>query len=335
MKMGLIFLGLLSLCFYEFNRAAAPQNDLTDAEWATIREREEQDRALREIEEQELAEAIRRSALPAAQPQPPKRVDQSLLEPLSTGDMEAGFGATYSSVSGDDFARLHEQGHCIERPFLLHVFLGSLFQYYTHRFLGFDMTYNYNSSIYGDAANGRDADKFFESFFCPLPCCRFKCKFVSRGFGRNYEARDIFRPHIPSLVRAIDMLKKNDLLQRLGVAYQRQKIVVEKLHIAFDKAVQEKLSPADIKLKYDTLLRHDRYAIDLQTMIYHFMFQAYTSYVTMVMQRVGVLSKDNKIDFPPADFLVTFRPSFVDDPYYAPIIAKLEELSEPMVGLCS
>ena len=72
------------------------------------------------------------------------------------------------------------------------------------------------------------------------------------------------------------------------------------------------------------MYKHDRYAVDLQAMIYYMMREACVKYYKKVN-----LAQAQKQPEPNAEFLAHFEPSFVHEPYYEQILSMLKDLSKP------
>ena len=291
--------------------------ELTAEELAAIRASEEQDRIAAEREMEEFAEATKLSL--QEQEKEKKAAEQkaalkmkATLPALTDEQMRAGLPlqqerlekARYYSISKDLFYQLHKEGNVCDPAFLLRIFFGSMFQYYTHEFLGIDMTYNYQQLI--------------DLTYPLLQYEKENLTGIASKIGLLFTQNDLKQMLciIDTFFKAIDRFKQNELLQKLAAAYMRQKIVTEKLQMAVEKGKADLVS---------FLLKHDRYAIDLQTMIFHFMKEAYGQYTARATEAI----KHNR-EIQPADFLTTFIPSFVHDPYYARIFEELENLSRPM-----
>ena len=186
-----------------------------------------------------------------------------------------------------------------------------MFQYYTNEFigdeLGYDVIYNYEMS-----------QGFRDFRFSPYDLKKFNAlakKFNLPPFeaGQSIEA---LLPYTRMIKAAIDNLKQNNLLNDLAAAYMRQKIVTEKLH--------KKVAATGAAIIMPQLLRHDKYAEDLQTMIYHFLKEAYGKFIV----EIKAAPQDKKLQS--GNFLSTFVPSFFEYPYYAHLKSLLEVLSAPM-----
>ncbi len=306
-------------------------DDLTPQEWASVAESARQDELARQQEERELREAERLSLDSLAEEHKRRECQEKTeierrkelerheiaikeaektdskpsLPRLSDSQMEAGLGSALYSVSQEDFGKLHDCGHIIDARFLTNIFFKSIFQYYTDDLLGFDMTYNYA--------------QFADTTLKLAGVDRFKFKFLG-VMGLEFHIKDpALRSkcfaQVEMVRRAIESLMHNPLLNKLAVAYMRQKIVTEKLLCLVEKESAELLP---------LLLMHDRYAIDLQTMIYYFMKEAYERYINDVRH-----AHQQQEKIPDGRFLENFLPAFKEKPYYDRILAKLDELIQP------
>lgn len=298
--------------------------DVTPEEFAAIARSEEEERRLRTQEEQELQQAMQLSLQEERERQAKehKRIEQAAKEqapiakelnptlaPLTDEQKLAGAEIRSKNIfdwaplykQGLDFNKLHREGNIADNGFLQHIFFGSIFQYYTYDLLGFNMAQNYKNvgpqKLYSDMIQ--------------------KYLTLITGFTTytSYRAQDrgIMTPPLWHIEKAIDALKKNKLLQELGIAYMRQKIVTEKLTLN-----------AEVHKDMQKILQHDRYAIDLQTMIYHMMKEAYATYAKTVRS-----AERQRKSIPDVEFLATFKPHFIQEPYYERIVSKLKELSAP------
>lgn len=332
--------------------------DITPEEWKQIRKMEEQERILKEREEQELQEAIKRSeeekerqrvveeerkkqeiklqkaaqlelerkarelaeqkertvAIPPLQEfRLPRLTDEQML---AGAVLDAPHYKFYIIQPGSmEFKKLHSEGNMADRQFLADVFFKTIFQYYTKDYLynrGFDLEYNY--LMFKDPnlkVRKYDLSKFkslAKLFNMSIP--------QTREDINELVQTSLLEQLIMSFPQAVDMLKQNKLLQQLGIAYMRQKIVTEKLQTLV-RTVGEQILPL--------LLKHDRFAIDLQTMIYHFMKEAYEKYIDNL--KAAQTDPQRKAA---QEFLATFVPSFTQYPYYNEILPRLGELSQPM-----
>lgn len=301
-------------------------DDLTQEEWASVAESARQDELARQQEERELREAERLSLDSLAEEHKRrecqekteierrkelerheiKEAEKTDIKPslprLSDSQMKAGLGSALYSVSQDDFGKLHDCGHIIDTRFLANIFFKSIFQYYTDELLGFDMTYNYA--------------QFADTTLKLTIVDRLKFKFLG-VMGLEFHTKDPasrFKcfAQVEMVRRAIELLMHNLLLNNLAIAYMRQKIVTEKLLCLVEKGSAQ-LQPL--------LLMHDRYAIDLQTMIYYFMKEAYERYINEVRY-----AHQQQEKIPDGRFLENFLPVFKKEHYYDRILAKLDEL---------
>lgn len=236
------------------------------------------------------------------------------------------------SVEGHEFVKLHEAGDFADKEFLKSICLRTIFQYYIHDFFDIDLsTIRYLS-----------VDDKFVCF---------------NEVGHELKA----------VLNAIDALKKNVLLQLLATAFERQKIVSEKLIKAHRKVLginfidhAEKLYPHDFE-RYNHLSEeiskvidhenqttnsklidaikgisnlHNSYASYLQTIIYNFMKEAFES-LNVALQ--SIYSDENEPNEPGVhygDFLEKFEPSFIktlrnQEQRYHVFLHDLEQLANP------
>jgi len=233
------------------------------------------------------------------------------LPPLTDTQMAAGVqNDQFYSATELEFARLHDIGTIIDSHMLQDLFFKTMFQYYTYEALGFDMSYHY-AMVWQDGPGFRlsryDLQKFSalaERFGLPAPTTVAD---IERYLSEPIQVTS----------NAIDALKQNRLLQAIAAAYMRQKVVTEKLADLTEATGRQDLQ--------GILLEHDRYAIHLQTMIYHFMQEAYGQYKGRI--RVAG-THEEKIHV--GRLLATGIPHFVDFPYYARLMAELERLAQPV-----
>lgn len=322
---------ILSLISMGLHQPSSCMDEITAEEWEAIRKSEEAERQLQVQEEQEFEEALRLSTLDAEQlriEEQQKQIKKEKqaraafrLPPLTDTQMAAGYGHgesilsfasmeqripnRYYNVQDSEFKELHRQGHVASTKFLESIFMRSIFQYNIAEITGFDIMQNYAQYEQSTLRFGRYEHQIFE----PL------AKIL--GYTVPFSMHDIqpaMFKDIELLKNAFEMFKQNKLLQQLGAAYMRQKIVVEKIQQEMDHldaTAKERVQPI--------LLKHDRFAIDLQTMIYAFMKEACMAYIDQLKTRAPY----------PGDYLITYVPSFVHYPYYANIIDQLGKLMAP------
>lgn len=267
---------------------------------------------------------------------------KSLLKPLTEEQQKAGvegnqyYDATlYESLyKGLMFGELHKRGNVMDKGELASFFLRSIFRFYTHELLNFDMTADYDFSDGSLSVTDNPAQvvagKSYPSYKNSNTTFKKMISELSDRFslhidlGKAQTLDDLGKESIEKLSNtvtaiqnAIEQFRKNQLLLQLGVVYQRHKIVVEKINAELEeKMAQEE----DVSAVYDRLVQEDRVTTDLQAMIFYMMKEAYEKF----MQNYGKKVKK------PADFLQRFEPSFVQVPYYKMIIKNLDELQKPV-----
>ncbi|OGB84307.1 hypothetical protein A3F66_01930 [candidate division TM6 bacterium RIFCSPHIGHO2_12_FULL_32_22] len=236
------------------------------------------------------------------------------LTPISDYLLKAGVEeskAFYSpTINEGEYSELHRRGHEIYEKFLEKIFLGTVFQFYTYIFLGYDMNYNY-AQFKDRSIRPREYDirKFNVLSENILNKKLYRIEEV-QDFGQNDK--------LNAIKTAIDNLKQNQFLIDLGIAFERQKIVVEKLGQLLQKSPSETIQ--------QQLLEVDRIDIDLLNMIYYFMQEAYSEFKQKLAK---VSSADDAIRA--TDFLMTFKPQFASLSYYQDIIAQLNLLKQPIM----
>lgn len=228
------------------------------------------------------------------------------LVALTEDEQAAGvIGNQYYNTGKLDFTTLHREGHTIDKSFLKNFFFYSIFQNYIYRFLNYDMRFNYQEDLLKE-------DPSLE---------KWRSLSVNFGLGlllkgitqKQYDNLSLLIQVIP---HALDAFKKNKLLENLGIAYQRMKIVVEKL------ANQLTINPDEVLVR--ALYAADRIATDLQTMIFHFMKEGMEKYQ---QQFRSAKSDEEKINA--GNFLETFTPVWIEKPYYKKIIENINNFMQP------
>ncbi|HBR71030.1 TPA: hypothetical protein DIC20_05415 [Candidatus Dependentiae bacterium] len=238
------------------------------------------------------------------------------LKPLTAKEQEAGVSESRFYTPGLDFTTLHKSGDTISEEFLEKFFLNTIFQYYIHEFLSFDQTYNYTMwQTYKEQKKDIKMEKYDRS--------KFKNIFVRLDLPeREIDSLNVDRIpqaaldniwQIEAVKNAINALKQNKLLRTLGIAYQRTKIVVEKLHDKAKTTQDEEIG----RVSY----LEDRIATDLQAMIFYFIKEACEEYIERFTEARIKKEKDEA-----GKFLSTFKPSWLDEPYYKNIISNLDSL---------
>ena len=106
------------------------------------------------------------------------------------------------------------------------------------------------------------------------------------------------------------MLKSNETLCELGTAYQRNKIVVEKIRNKLESSPQVEKE----------LYIYDRITTDLQTMIFNFMKEATSEFLS----NYPAAEREDTYEF-----LETLRPSWGEKPYYITLLENIVLLMRP------
>ncbi len=256
------------------------------------------------------------------------------LEKLNDQQMSAGITETYGlskikyyTVSVRDFSELHKIGNIADNKFLLDIFFNSVFRYYTVQTLYFMELKPFREQF----EQFKSDDK--------IPPLKNPIDLISIGFnskGQIIKTRRQSEQILSYIEAAIKYFKENEMLQKLAIAFERMKIVVEKLNAKVKAGKSEILK---------TLLEQDRLLIDIQTMVFHMIKQGYEQYIEKVRKLAAEIVDSFKKDSKPldkitqedltkfehlGDFLKTFKPSFICAPYYKNIISKLDELQKPI-----
>ena len=203
------------------------------------------------------------------------------------------------------FADLHREGHLMPGELLAECFFNSVFQYNVRHLTGLHAGYNY-SQLPGLMPG---LNRFERNLVLDL------CGFLDLLNPETAEELAPLLAGVEALERANRSWRRNALLQRLGIAFMRQKIVVEKLA----KAVARGSSPEQREARHQITLARDRLVQDLQTMIFHLMQEGFAAFA------VRVKAADPARKAGAGAFLAEFRPAFMAQPYYEKIDSYLEE----------
>lgn len=237
--------------------------------------------------------------------------DDFRLEPMNDVVMKAGMDNfdRYYSVSKikGGWGAIHRDGHKMEVSELTDYFQNTIFQFYTKISIGLDPNYNYQQ-----LPSIRDRLGAYEKGLILDICGHL-------GVTFNYSDKDFkdFEFNVSLLELGVGNFKNNLTLNRLGSAYFRQKIVVEKLGRVLATIKNDPDKSAQVQA---VLLAHDRLAIDLQTVIYHFMREGYAQFLRNLKNGEG---------FEAGMVLETCRPTFLDKPYYKKIMDDLRDHYKP------
>lgn len=224
------------------------------------------------------------------------------------------FGPVFYRVDvGQGIGMIHGQGHILPPKQLGSLFLGTVFRFYVRQFLGYDFSYNYDGLL-------QEKKQGLKLLSYQKRKIRESCVFM--GMDSLEENLPEFLKLINTIQKGFEAFQKNQELVDLGIAYMRQKVVVEKLHTVLEKL--GKSDPAQSEKVQKLMYKHDRYAIDLQTMIFHWMKDGFAEF-----------AKHNKK--PPLGehgvqgaFLERYQPEFLDAPYYHGIMEHLKEWMAPI-----
>jgi len=247
-----------------------------------------------------------------------KKHEKALLKPLTEQAQRAGVNDAekyYDSSILDrshqriSLRNLHIEGNDkMTNEELQQIFFLGVFQYYTNEFLQFNMNLKHLQIItslrHGDTQSFQSARAhlFGLLIYFGLPTKNMS------DWWTTHNARQF----ITTVQESIASFKKNVSLAMLGEAFQRWKIVIEK--------VEEPLISAD---RLSDLLKIDRISTDLQIMIYHWMQEGYEKFRNEYKQNHAATG----------EFLAEFKPSFLSHPYYAKIISQLTMLTQPVTEI--
>lgn len=241
--------------------------------------------------------------------------DESFRLPkLSDIEMKAGLHTEFYKVSTEDLRWLHNEGNTTDNnEKLKQIFLNSIFRFYTKYLAG----YNMNKSP-------EEQEKLWATLYLSALSKLFNDLKIKDPI-RDLLGKFITSDRKTSLLNNFDnnvliCLEQNNLLLDLAVAYLRQKIVVEKLQNLLGKTSSEENATR--------LYKHDRFATDLQTMIFNFMEEVFGYYFFTFLPTLNIWTDLYQVDI--CDCLKTFKPSFLDCLYYKKIMDQLDELKKPM-----
>jgi hypothetical protein len=210
------------------------------------------------------------------------------------------------------YSVLHDKGNTTHQDFLTDFFFKSLFQNYIERFLGYDLSYNYAMITNPENKTIRPYDirKFNRLYTFIDPRISITLERPENAL-KEVKANET---QLTTVQKAIDMLKHNDILRELGTAYQRNKIVVEKIQdsVRSNPQLQKEL------------YIYDRITTDLQTMIFNFMKEATSEFLSNYRAAATPAQRENA-----CDFLETFRPSWLEKPYYKTLLKNIQLLMFP------
>jgi len=252
-----------------------------------------------------------------------RKDEKLLLKPLDEDQQAAGvigskcYASSLKSLEGRiTFKTLHDEGNALMTvKELQEVFFKSMFQYYTNEFLSYDMSAYYMPYM----PSPEDYSRFINlvsMFGLDLNDFVPRDKPTAKPWFRHN--RQLYSALLETVQKAIASFKKNESFAKLAGAYQRWKIIAEKVE-STEQNSTEKFG--------DFVYTVDRIPTDLQAMIYYWMQEGYELFLKKFKDALP--SERNTS----GDFLATFVPSFITRPYYAKIMAMLDELSKPVEKL--
>lgn len=263
-----------------------------------------------------------------------KKNDNQRENPLTDQLIEAGVNNEFEYYNMPTITRiesphggfraLHRIGNYVDEDFLAQYFINTLFQYYTTQITGYNPNwanfYHKNPedlSYFDKLVNNLESGKLshlikyltrIEDFDFNNPRHMRKLDFYL-----SWQLEEL-------LLNAFEKFKQNKLLRALGIAYQRQKIVLEKL--------QQLASGMDDKFQ-QLLYKYDLFTNDLQTIIYYFIEEAYYQLRKRLEDKLKTEEELSDV----GNFLSNLQPQFIKRyPYYQTIIMNLEKFQQPVRG---
>lgn len=208
-------------------------------------------------------------------------------------------------------ADLHRDGHVMPNELLAEFFFNTVFQYYVRRCTGLDPNYNYRQ-LPGLMAS---LTLFDRNLLLDL------CGPLDLAVPETSQDLAPLLACIEALNQANRSWRDNALLKELGIAFMRQKIVVEKLA----QAVGKGSTPEQREARHQLTLVRDRLVQDLQTMIFHLMKEGFAAFTV----RLKAEGEDRKA----SRGLCTaeFVPAFLQEPYYKNLTEYLPEYGQATV----
>ena len=255
-----------------------------------------------------------------------RKEEKSLLTSLSTDQQNAGvedskcYAASLKLDERISFKTLHDEGNStMTVKELQEVFFKSMFQYYTNEFLSYDMSAKSRYRIML-GCTPEDYDRFIKLVTTfGLDLKNFTPKSNPDAKPWIVHNKPVYFELLDTVHGAIESFKKNESFAKLAGAYQRWKVVLEKVESTNLNSTEQ--------FSGDFVYTVDRIPTDLQVMIYYWMQEGYESF----KQKFKAALPGEKITS--GDFLATFVPSFITRPYYATIMSKLDELCKPVEKL--
>lgn len=223
--------------------------------------------------------------------------------------MEADFGNSpfYDYTKSRNYMGImHQQGPDLPAPILENIFTYGLMQWYIHGLIGYDCSYNY-VQIFDSSLSKSPYDlKKFQTIWTALGKDK---KEINKMFFENPQQKLFFK----NLSKFTTALQKNEALNKAGGAFQRVKVVVEKLSSHLHKNPNAQMEK--------TLYSFDRIAIDLQVMCYYWVKEA----CEMIRQK-GAEYNSALLE----EELTQYIPSFAKKGIYHDLLQKISFYCEPM-----
>jgi len=236
------------------------------------------------------------------------------LPKLSEYKLEAGLqnSAQYwtlnkITLTKDWSGELHDFGHILPPEVLADIFMNTVFQFDVLECTGYSPHLDYER-IWSMKFSSRD-------YYLKVGLNK-----LSRNIGpqfdkikRHSDEATHLNEFIAATEKALRALQQDRDFRALGVAYMRQKIVVEKL-----AQLAESLGEVAQKAMYE----RDRLTTDLQTMIYYWIDQAFVEFVHQY--RAASPEAREAVELS----MASFRPAFLAEPYYDKIIKDLRHYTD-------
>ncbi|MDR3672546.1 MAG: hypothetical protein P4L36_16995 [Holophaga sp.] len=245
------------------------------------------------------------------------------LPKLDAWKMEAGLGQSdrYWTLNKITLVKnwsgaLHDFGNVLPADALADIFLNTVFQFNVYNCAGYSPLLDYDRIW--TTKFGRD------NYHLKVGLMKFSShvglRFEQIKHGTP-ESRS-FENYRVSFEDALHELRANQDFLNLGIAYMRQKIVVEKLShdLAYGSAHRSESELEDLQ---KIVLERDRLAIDLQAMIYYWMDQAFVEFASQY--RVASAHGTERVGMS----MGLFQPGFLKEPYYAEIIKNIRNYTLP------
>lgn len=231
------------------------------------------------------------------------------LPALTDHLMEADFGNSpfYDYTKSRNYMGLmHQQGPDLPAPILENIFTYGLMQWYIYELIGYDCSYNY-VQIFDSSLSKSPYDlRKFQTIWTALGKDK---KEINKMFFEIPQQKIFFE----NLSKFIKALQKNEALNKVGGAFQRLKVVVEKLSSHLHKNPNPKWG----EIAYS----FDRIAIDLQVMSYYWIKEA----CEMIQQKGTEYNSALLVEE-----LTHYLPSFAKKGVYQDLLQKVPFYCAPM-----